>query len=136
MRLGRIGFDKVVGYLQEGLLSLAAHPELTATIDRLSPEVAARRLAANDAPQLVDVRTPREHEAKHIAGSLNIPLNHLAERAHELSTSRPLIVHCAGGYRSAIAASLLQQLGHTSIGELAGGVTAWETAELAVVKTA
>jgi hydroxyacylglutathione hydrolase len=132
MRLGRIGFDKVVGYLEDGLHSLEARPELTATTDRLSPEVAARRLESNNPPQLVDVRTPREHETKHIAGSLNIPLNHLAERAHELSRSRPLIVHCAGGYRSAIAASVLQQLGHTSVGELAGGVAAWETAGLSL----
>ena len=134
MRLGRIGFDKVVGYLQDGLHSLEAHPDLTATTERLSPEVAARRLESNDPPQLVDVRTPREHETKHIAGSLNIPLNHLAERAHELSRSRPLIVHCAGGYRSAIATSVLQQLGHTSVGELAGGVAAWETAGLALFR--
>ena len=94
MRLGRIGFDKVVGYLQDGLHSLEARPELTATTERLSPEVAARRLESNDPPQLVDVRTPREHETKHIAGSLNLPLNHLAERAHELSrcaaADRPL----------------------------------------------
>ena len=94
------------------------------------PEVAARRLESNDPPQLIDVRTPREHESQHIAGSINIPLNQLAERAHELSRSRPAIVHCAGGYRSAIAASVLQQLGFASVGEFAGGVTAWETSAL------
>ena len=78
------------------------------------------------------MRTPREYAAKHIDGSVNMPLNHLAERARELPTDRPLLVHCAGGYRSSIAASLLQQRGFTQVSELAGGLAAWEAAGLPV----
>jgi hydroxyacylglutathione hydrolase len=130
IRLGRIGFDNVAGYLQDGLPRLASRPELTHSIERLSPAVAAERLRSKQPPQLVDVRTAREHDEKRIQGSVVIPLNHLAERAQELATDRPLLIHCAGGYRSSIAASLLRQRGFDQVSELAGGLTAWEAAGL------
>ena len=61
-----------------------------------------------------------------------MPLNHLAERTSELPADRPLLVYCAGGYRSSIAASLLQRHGFTQVSEIAGGITAWEAAKLPV----
>ena len=130
MRLGRIGFDSVVGYLQNGLHSLASRPELSTSTERVSPALAAERLLAAEPPQVVDVRSPREYAAKHIDGSVNLPLNHLAERAQELPADRPLLVHCAGGYRSSIGASLLRQRGLNRVSELAGGLAAWEAAGL------
>jgi hydroxyacylglutathione hydrolase len=136
MRLGRIGFDHVVGYLQDGLHSLESRPELIARTERLSPAVAAEWLASNEPPLVVDVRRPREYEAKHIEGSISLPLNHLAERAHHLPADRPLLVHCAGGYRSSIAVSLLRQMGFNRVRELAGGITAWEAAGLSVTQMA
>jgi rhodanese-related sulfurtransferase len=81
---------------------------------------------------LVDVRAPREREQKRIHGSVSIPLNHLGERLSELPSDRPLIVYCAGGYRSSIAASLLQRHGFTQVSEIAGGISAWETANLPI----
>ena len=78
------------------------------------------------------MRAPREREQKHIAGSVSMPLNHLAERLQELPKDRPLLVYCAGGYRSSIAASLLQQHGFTHVSEIAGGIAAWETAKLPI----
>jgi hydroxyacylglutathione hydrolase len=131
IRLGRIGFDHIVGYLYDGLHSLSGRPDLTATTERVSAPVASRRLAAGDA-LAVDVRGPGERALKSIAGSVSIPLNHLAERAKELPTDRPLLVYCAGGYRSSIAASLLQRQGFTRVSEIAGGIAAWETAQLPV----
>jgi glyoxylase-like metal-dependent hydrolase (beta-lactamase superfamily II)/rhodanese-related sulfurtransferase len=130
IRLGRIGFDNVVGYLHDGLGSLRSRPDLTSSIERLGPAVAAGRLESNEAPQLIDVRTPQEHAEKHIHGSVNVPLNHLADRISDLATDRPTLIYCAGGYRSSIAASLLNQRGFTRVSELAGGVAAWETADL------
>jgi hydroxyacylglutathione hydrolase len=131
IRLGRIGFDHIVGFLQDGLHSLAARPELTATTERVSAPLAADRLAARDA-LAVDVRAPAERAQKFIAGSVSLPLNHLVERAGELPKDRPLLLYCAGGYRSSIAASLLQQRGFTLISEIAGGLAAWETAALPI----
>src|SRR2546425_6217623 len=72
VRLGRIGFDHVVGYLKDGLRSLESRSHLTATTERVSAPLAAERLAASDPPLAVDVRTPREREAKRIKDSVSI----------------------------------------------------------------
>jgi rhodanese-related sulfurtransferase len=132
LRLGRIGFDHIAGYLADGLQSLDSRPDLTAATERLSPALAADRLGSAQPPVPVDVRTPQEHQEKRIAGSLSMPLNHLAERLHELPRSQPLLVYCAGGYRSSIAASVLQEQGFDRAQEIAGGLTAWEAAGLPV----
>ena len=130
-RLGRIGFDHVVGYLKGGLASLATRPDLTGTTERISASLASERLATGGA-LLVDVRAPREREQKHVAASIGVPLNHLVERVGELPTDRPLLLHCAGGYRSSIAASLLQLHGFRHVSEIAGGIAAWEAAGLPI----
>jgi len=131
VRLGRIGFDHIVGYLKGGLRSLESRPDLTATTERVSAPLASERLATGG-PLAVDVRSPREREQKWVPESVSIPLNHLVERLQELPRDRPLILYCAGGYRSSMAASLLQREGFTHISEIAGGITAWETAKLPV----
>jgi hydroxyacylglutathione hydrolase len=135
LRLGRIGFDHVVGYLDGGLASLAARSDLMATTERVSPALAAELLAGPHPPLVVDVRAPREHQQKHIDGSISLPLTHLTERLGELPKNRPLLVHCAGGYRSSVAASILQEKGFSQLQELAGGIAAWESAGLALLKS-
>jgi glyoxylase-like metal-dependent hydrolase (beta-lactamase superfamily II)/rhodanese-related sulfurtransferase len=131
VRLGRIGFDHIVGYLKDGLRSLEARPDLTATTERVSAPLAAEQLAGGDALAL-DVRAPSERDQKSIDGSIALPLNHLLERAADIPRDRPLLVYCAGGYRSSIAASLLQRAGFTRVAEIAGGMAAWEAACLPV----
>jgi rhodanese-related sulfurtransferase len=131
-RLGRIGFDHVVGYLQDGLHSLKSRPDLTVTTDRLSAAYAAELLSSPEPPLAIDVRTPRERDQKYIAGSLGIPLNHLVEKLETLPKDRPLLVYCAGGYRSSIAASLLERGGFDRVSEIAGGIAGWEAASLPV----
>jgi len=132
IRLGRIGFDHIAGYLQNGLKSLESRPELIAFTERLSPQFVAELLASNDPPLAIDVRMPREREQKHINGSLSFPLNHLVENLKTLPRNRALLVYCAGGYRSSIAASLLKGGGFDSVCEIAGGMAAWESAKLPV----
>ncbi len=132
VRLGRIGFDNVAGYLQNGLQSLEARPDLVAFVERLSPQFAAELIASSQPPLAVDVRAPREREPKHIGGSVGMPLNHLVESLKDLPKDRPLLVYCAGGYRSSIAASLLKASGFDSVCEIAGGLAAWESASLPV----
>lgn len=134
-RLGRIGFDHIVGYLQDGLHSLKSRPDLTVTTERVSAQFAADLLASAPPPALLDVRAPRERDQKHIAGSLALPLNRLAENLQSLPKDRPLLVYCAGGYRSSIAASLLQRAGFAHVTEIAGGISAWEAANLPVQTT-
>jgi rhodanese-related sulfurtransferase len=130
VRLARIGFDHVAGYLENGMQSLASRADLTSTTPRLSAPLAAELLSSAKAPVAIDVRTPREREQKHIAGSVSVPLNHLTEKLGTLPKDKSLVVYCAGGYRSSIGASLLQRAGFDDVSEIAGGIAAWEAANL------
>jgi hydroxyacylglutathione hydrolase len=133
LRLGRIGFDHVKGYLRGGMEALAGREDLVWPTERVTAPMVAQKLASADPPLLLDIRNPREWATKHIAGSINIPLNHLQERIGEIPRDRGIAVHCAGGYRSSIAASILHQYGITHLIEMAGGLAAWEAAKLPVV---
>ncbi len=133
LRLGRIGFDHVKGYLRGGMEALSDRPDLVWPTERLSAPMVAEELANADPPLLIDIRNPREWATKHIDGSVNIPLNHLQERMAEIPRDRRIALHCAGGYRSSIAASILHQYGITGLIEMAGGLAAWEAAKLPLV---
>jgi glyoxylase-like metal-dependent hydrolase (beta-lactamase superfamily II)/rhodanese-related sulfurtransferase len=132
MRLGRIGFDVVVGYLEGGIQALEHRDDLIQQTRRVSIEEAEAFLSASPPPLVLDVRTPGEWETARIGSSINIPLNHLIERAADVPRDRSILILCAGGYRSSIAASLLRQRHFTDLVELAGGMTAWETARMPV----
>ena len=93
----------------------------------------AEELANAEPPLVLDVRSPREWLSKHIEGSVNVPLNHLQERIAEIPRDRRIAVHCAGGYRSSIAVSILHQYGITDLIEMAGGLAAWDAAKLPLV---
>ena len=133
LRLGRIGFDHVRGYLGEGMTALAARPDLVLPTERVSAAMIAEELAGGHPPLVLDIRNRAEWEARHIPESLNIPLVHMLDRLAEVPRERRIAVHCAGGYRSAIAASILHQNGITNLIEMAGGIAAWDAARLPVV---
>ncbi len=126
MRLGRIGFDNVAGYLQDGMRALEAHPDQLGKIVRITAPALVEQLKSEQPPQVVDVRAEKEWEGGHIPGSWNLPLPHLRDRLAELPDDRPLVVHCEGGYRSAIASSLLAQAGGRAVFDLVGGYKAWQ----------
>ena len=104
------------------------------TVRRIYEEAArlAERETLSYERYLLDLvsRESQERQQKRIPGSVGIPLNHLVERLQELPADRQLLVHCAGGYRSSIAASLLQRHGFTQVSEIAGGIAAWDAAKL------
>jgi hydroxyacylglutathione hydrolase len=135
MRLGRIGFDNVAGYLAGGMSALASRDDLVERTERITAPALAEWLAgkrsdAGPAPIVIDVRSDAEHAGGHIEGSLNIPLTHLDARIGEIPSGKPVAVHCEGGYRSAIAASLLQKLGRAGVHDIVGGYKAWLAAKL------
>jgi len=136
MRLGRIGFDNVAGYLKGGVTSLDAHPELTQSVERITAPALKEKIESGESITILDVRSPQERESGLIENSISVPLNHLTERITEIPQDHPVIVHCAGGYRSAIAVSLLQQQGYENVLDLVGGFKAWETSNLPVRTTA
>jgi hydroxyacylglutathione hydrolase len=130
MRLGRIGFDNVAGYLAGGMRALEHRADLVERTERITAPALAEWIAgergdAGATPIVLDIRSEAEHAGGHVAGSLNIPLTHLEERVGELPAGRPVVVHCEGGYRSAIGVSLLQKLGRQHVHDLVGGYKAW-----------
>jgi hydroxyacylglutathione hydrolase len=126
-RLGRIAFDSVAGYLAGGIQTLADRPELVARIKRITARTLAERLSRTEPPLLIDVRAPGEWQAERIDGAVNIPLSRWPARMSTLPRDESIVVHCGTGYRSAIAASLLQRDGYTRISDLIGGIAAWPT---------
>ncbi len=128
LRLGRIGFDGVFGYLEGGPAGWAQHPERTARFRRVDPFELAGELAAADPPAVLDVRTPSERAGGAIEGSEFVPLMELPRRLADVPKAERVVVVCAGGYRSAIAASLLMQAGRGGIQDLRGGMGAWNQA--------
>jgi glyoxylase-like metal-dependent hydrolase (beta-lactamase superfamily II)/rhodanese-related sulfurtransferase len=130
MRLGRIGFDNVAGFLAGGMRALEHRGDLVERTERITAPALAEWLAgtrpgAGGKPVVLDIRSEPEHAGGHVAGSLNIPLPHLEARVGELPADRPVVVHCEGGYRSAIGVSLLQKLGRKDAHDLVGGYKAW-----------
>ena len=127
LRLGRIGLDRVAGYLEGPLPAEAA----TATVPRTSVgELAA---ALDGGAFVLDVRGPGEFEGGHLEGAKSIPLPQLTSRLAELPGDCPIHVHCQSGYRSMTALSLLQRAGLTSAIDVDGGFEAWTAAALSVV---
>jgi hydroxyacylglutathione hydrolase len=132
MRLGRIGYDNVMGYLRGGMEALNDRPELIRKIERITAPALFELLAQPDAPYVLDVRSEKEWRANHLAGSHNIPLGKLRERLGDVPKDRPVVIHCEGGYRSAIGASLLAHAGHHELTDLVGGIKAWLASQLPV----
>lgn len=128
LRLGRIGYDQVEGYLEGGPGALATRPDLVQRFERVDPDQLAASLASEDAPLVVDIRATGERENGAIEGSLHIPLQQLEERLDELPRDRRLVLQCQSGYRSSIAASLLLAAGFSELCDLRGGYGGWSAA--------
>jgi rhodanese-related sulfurtransferase len=112
--------------------ALSDRPELVSKIERITAVALFEQLTSAGGPIVVDVRSEKEWSARHILDSVNIPLNRLSERAHEIPENRPVVVHCEGGYRSAIAASLLARVGRADVFDMVGGYNAWAASKLPV----
>lgn len=131
----RVGFDDLRGYLEGGIdaWELGGYP-LT-TLPTISVHELRRRIAAAGSRTFVlDVRTDREWEAGHIAGSVHIHGGTLEERFAEVPRDRPVAVVCGSGYRASIAASFLLREGYDDVANVLGGMTAWKAAELPTVQ--
>src|SRR6185312_14743549 len=97
-------------------------------IARITAGSLVERLRAPDPPMLIDVRAPGEWAERRIDVAVNLPLSRFPEQLATLDRDRSIVVHCASGYRSAIAASLLQREGFIEVADLVGGMAAWESA--------
>ena len=130
--LAMIGLDRVAGcFGVEALGAWTRSGRALATIGRITASDLAARLDSGTAA-VVDVRSRAEWESGHIPGALNIPAGEVADRLAELPQGGPVVVHCQGGTRSAIAAGLLDARGVGGVLDLPGGLPEWEGAGLPV----
>ena len=122
--LRKIGFTRCKAYFPDKVVRewKAKHGD-AATVKQIQPEALAAQHTGR--VQVVDVRAPYEWRAGHLPDAIHIPLAALPDRLGELDASRPTVVHCKGGGRSAIAASFLQANGVVDVANLAGGYDAW-----------
>jgi glyoxylase-like metal-dependent hydrolase (beta-lactamase superfamily II)/rhodanese-related sulfurtransferase len=121
IRLSRVGYDFTIGFLNGGFEAWKNSGMEVDSVDRMS----ANELDSIYSKDLfiVDVRKKSEFDSEHIVNALNIPLNELANRIAELPSNTDFIIHCAGGYRSMIAASMLKARGINNFKDVAGGMT-------------
>ncbi|MGE2837072.1 MBL fold metallo-hydrolase [Mycobacterium sp. SMC-4] len=126
LRLARIGSDNAIGYLnvdRDG-----AFPAELADLRQRAPRTSVAeldKLLAEGAVTLIDIRNPGEREGGAIRGSLHMPLGGLRLHVDDIPTGKPIVVHCAGGWRSSVAASLLRANGFEQVSDLLGGYHAW-----------
>ena len=125
-RLARIGLDRAAGYLAGPEDALEVLADEVTPASRVTATRLRTALASENPPVVVDVRTGGEREANgFIDSALHIPLSELPRRTDELPADRPLVVHCAGGHRSSIAASVLRHRGFSDVSDILGGYAAW-----------
>ena len=132
LALARVGYDKVVGYLDGGMATWRANrlPVASGDIEDIAPVALADLLKDGAAPFLLDVREPWEYAQARVPGAVNIPLGQLGARLGELNPEQPVAVICAHGNRSQSGAALLGQKGFKKVYNVLGGTAGWQQAGL------
>jgi DMSO/TMAO reductase YedYZ molybdopterin-dependent catalytic subunit/glyoxylase-like metal-dependent hydrolase (beta-lactamase superfamily II) len=130
IRLGRVGYDRVVGQLDDPGLAYASRPDVVETSSRLTATQLAELGGSTTPLQLIDVRSPGETAGGTILGAREIPFAGITDSLATLDADAPIVVYCASGYRSQIAASVLKAAGFADVSDLLGGYSAWEGAGL------
>ncbi|GGL38492.1 MBL fold metallo-hydrolase [Phycicoccus endophyticus] len=126
-RFARIGYDHVVGYVADLEGYLLTHADHVRRASRLTVTEAAEAVA-RPAVQVVDIRNAGELESGGIPGARHIALAELARRSSELDPSHPVLLYCAGGWRSSVGASVLRAQGFSDVSDVIGGYAAWDQA--------
>ncbi len=120
IRLSRVGYDGAIGYLEGGFESWEKAGKEVDTVKRISAEEFAK-IHENGKQLTIDVRKKSEFDSEHVLDAVNIPLNEINNHLAEFPKDKPFILHCAGGYRSMIAASMLKQRGWENFVDVTGG---------------
>ncbi|AZA93229.1 Probable polyketide biosynthesis zinc-dependent hydrolase BaeB [Chryseobacterium nakagawai] len=122
-RLSRVGFDHVLGFLQGGFEEWKNHGKETDTVNRISAEEFEKEIEGKEV-KIIDVRKESEYAAEHVNEAYSKPLMYINEWINEVRPEEHLYLHCAGGYRSMMAASILQARGYRNFTEIEGGFKA------------
>ena len=119
IRLSRVGYDHSIGYLDGGFETWMNAGKEIDTVDRMTAGEFEK--AYNEKPIILDIRKKSEYDAEHVVDALNIPLNEINQHLSEIPKDKPFILHCAGGYRSMIASSILKSRGYTNFKDVDSG---------------
>jgi rhodanese-related sulfurtransferase len=126
VRLARVGFERVAGYLEGGVEAWRAAGGGVSVVAQISvADLAAALSGAVPGLQVIDVRRPAEYASGHVPGAVNVPLDARLAGSERLDPARPTAVICAGGYRSSAATSILVSHGFTDLRNVLGGTGAW-----------
>jgi glyoxylase-like metal-dependent hydrolase (beta-lactamase superfamily II)/rhodanese-related sulfurtransferase len=121
-RLARVGYDHVLGYLEGGIITWKNAGNPLDRIERITPDELEKELEHKSF--VFDVRKPGEYEAEHIENVPNLPLDYINENMIQFPKNEVFTIHCAGGYRSIIAASILKSRGYNQVKDVIGGYSA------------
>jgi rhodanese-related sulfurtransferase len=130
-RLARVGYDNVLGYLNGGFAAWKADGKEVDTIDSISAFEYAHRSTLQPL-EVIDVRRKGEYDTQHVLNTKNAPLEQINENMAQFPAEKTFYLHCAGGYRSVIAASILKARGFNSIVNIEGGFDAINETEVPV----
>jgi hydroxyacylglutathione hydrolase len=123
-RLARVGYDNTIGYLEGGIESWYSADMEVDRIKSISADELASQFEQDKGITILDVRKPNEYQAEHLETASNKPLDSIYDHLGELPQEDTLFIHCAGGYRSMIAASIMKANGFTNLVDVKGGYNA------------
>lgn len=132
-RLARVGYDNVLGYLNGSFEAWRAEGKETDEIETISAFEFARRQSLHPMP-IIDVRKQNEYEAEHVINAINIPLDYINENMASFPQNETFYLHCAGGYRSVIASSILKARGYSNMINVEGGFNAIKETPIALTE--
>jgi rhodanese-related sulfurtransferase len=118
--LSRVGFDNVIGFLKGGFEAWKNSGKEIDTVNRISAQEFEKEISGKEV-KIIDVRKESEYEAEHVDEAFNKPLAYINQWINTLDSKEHFYLHCAGGYRSVMAASILQARGYRNFTEIAGG---------------
>ncbi|AXY74043.1 MBL fold metallo-hydrolase [Paraflavitalea soli] len=121
VRLSRVGYDNSIGYLKGGICAWKEAGYRTDSVEEVSPDVFASLYRVDKQINLLDVRRESEYRTQHLEGAVSFPLDFINQHMSELDKSKEYYLHCAGGYRSLITASILQSRGYNRIVNIKDG---------------
>lgn len=124
LRLARVGYDNTLGYLEGGIEAWKKAGKELETITSISADEFAEKHAENPEIEVLDVRKKSEYQSEHVEDVTNFPLDFINENMDKIDRDKTYFVHCAGGYRSMIAASILKARGFNNLIDVAGGFSA------------
>jgi rhodanese-related sulfurtransferase len=122
-RLARVGYDHTVGFLDGGFDTWKNSGKDFEVSNRINADELEAEYET-DKPLIIDVRKKSEFDAEHVVGAINVPLNEINQHLSQFPKDKPFVLHCAGGYRSMIAASILKQRGWQDFTDVRGGFEA------------